>query len=139
MKSKGFTLIELLIAIAIMGIFTSIVFGSIATSRSKARDNARIADMKTIELALAIYYDVNRVYPLAILDNYLIDLNVLVIQKYLPSLPTDPQSSQSYKYKLIGSNNTKYCMGVELEGTFPNDTPEVQVLCGGGVYYWASR
>ncbi len=133
---RAFTLVEIMIVIAIMGIFTAIVFGSITASRSKARDNSRIADMKTIELALALYYDVNRTYPSGS-GTSISALNVLVNEKYLPSLPTDPQSGNVYEYKRI---NNKYCLGVKLEGTPPPDSPEVQTACAGDTgYYWASR
>lgn len=134
---KGFTLVELIIVLAIIGVFTAVVFGSIATSRSKARDNSRIADMKQIELALALYYDVNRYYPGAI-GTSISALDVLVTEKYLPSLPTDPQVGNVYEYKRVGN---KYCLGVKLEGAIPSDSPEVQAACGIGTagYYWASR
>ncbi|MDO8579741.1 MAG: prepilin-type N-terminal cleavage/methylation domain-containing protein [bacterium] len=126
---KGFTLIELVIVLAIIGIFTAIVFGSITTSRSKARDNSRIADMKTIQLALALYYDVNQIYP--------VDFRTLddVGQKYLPSIPKDPQTQQDYVYNLSGD---KYCLGVTLEDSnaIPNDNV---ASCGSEANYWASR
>ncbi|MEK7607721.1 MAG: type II secretion system protein [Patescibacteria group bacterium] len=128
---RGFTLIEILIVISIVGIFTAVVFGSITASRSKARDNSRIADMKTIELALALYYDVNREYP----D----DPSVLVAigQKYLPELPVDPKTQEEYSYNLVsGTNKTKYCLGAKIEGTIPNDSV---TSCGQSTLYWASR
>ncbi|MEK7596960.1 MAG: prepilin-type N-terminal cleavage/methylation domain-containing protein [Patescibacteria group bacterium] len=133
---KGFTLVELIIVLAIIGVFTAVVFGSITTSRSKARDNSRIADMKQIELALVLYYDVNRYYPSA--SGTSIDaLNILIMEKYLPSLPADPQVGNVYEYKRTGN---KYCLGVKLEGAIPGDSPEVQTACAGTAgYYWASR
>jgi len=126
---KGFTLVEILISIAIVGIFTSIIFGSIAVSRAKARDNERIADMKEIELALALYYDVNREYPA--------DISVLAAsgQKYLPEVPVDPKDGSEYVYNPL-NNNRKYCLGVRLEGAIPNDSV---TSCGLSTLYWASR
>ena len=134
---KGFTLIEVLIVIGIVTVLSGVVFGSILASRTKARDNSRIADMKTIELALAMYYDVNREYPASTSGDYLVDLNILVTEKYLSSLPTDPQSGQPYKYKTMIVN--KYCMGLDLDGGFQTDSPEVQSFCNDSTYYWGSR
>ena len=62
-KTDGFTLIELLVVIAIIGMLSSIVLASLNTARSKARDARRIADLKQIATALALYYDSNNSYP----------------------------------------------------------------------------
>lgn len=113
-RPSGFTLVELLIVIAIIGILTSIVIGSTNASRGKARDTRRIADMKEIQLALAVYYDVNKVYPAS--------LSTLAAtgQKYMAAIPTDPQTKASYEY-LTSNSNRNYCIGVKLEGAIPSD------------------
>ena len=54
-NNKGFTLIELLVVIAIIGILSSIVLSSLSSARARARDAERLAEMKNIEKALAIY------------------------------------------------------------------------------------
>lgn len=135
-KNRGVTLAELAVSLGILGLLTSIVFGSISVSRAKARDNARISDMKTIELALALYYDVNRRYPLSSGTDINILDSTLVSDKYLASLPADPSAGQVYKYKLRGN---KYCLGVKLEGDPPDDSPEAQSFCNDPEYYWSSR
>jgi len=109
---RGFTLAELLIVFAIISILTGVVFGALGTSRSTARNTKRVGDLKTIQLALAIYYDVNKVYPA--------DLNILVTEKYLPVIPADPGSG-TYSYMRM-SGNRKYCLSAQLEGsTIPSD------------------
>ena len=60
---RGFTLIELLVVIGIIGIITTIVLGSISSARVRARDAARITQLKGLESTLAIYYSDNGAYP----------------------------------------------------------------------------
>jgi len=113
--SAAFTLVELLIVISIIGIMSSVVISSTTVSRIKARDVRRITDLKEIELALALYYDVNRSYPAS--------LNDLVSDKYLPVIPSDPTPSKSYEYAKTSA--THYCVGAELEGAAPTDIPDL--------------
>ncbi len=116
-RTHGFSLAELLVVVAIIGMLTAIGFGSIAVARIKARDNRRVADMKEIQLGLALYYDVYRAYPasLTILDD--------TGQKFLPSIPVDPKTAAQYEY-LPYNTNRNYCIGVTLEDTtsIPNDS-----------------
>ena len=62
-KESGFTLIELLVVIAIIGLLASIVLVSLNSARGKARDVKRKADIGSIIVALAMYYDNHNVYP----------------------------------------------------------------------------
>lgn len=114
---QGFSLAELLVVLAVIGLITAIGFGSIAVARIKSRDNRRVADMKELQLGLALYYDVYRVYPaqLTILDDS--------GQKFLPSIPVDPKTGAQYEY-LTYNSNRNYCIGVTLEDTsaIPNDS-----------------
>lgn len=55
MFKKGFTLIELLVVVAIIGVLSTIVLGSLSEARSRARDAKRLSDMKTIYTALTQY------------------------------------------------------------------------------------
>jgi len=109
-KKHGFTLVELLIVISIIGVLTSVVIASTTATRSKARDVRRIGDLKEVQLALALYYDVNRSYP--------VSLNTIVSDKYLAAIPVDPDPTQSYEYQL---NVGVYCLGAKLESTPPTD------------------
>lgn len=118
-------MVEMLIVLSIVGILTAIVIDSAAASRAKARDTRRISDMKEIQLGLAIYYDVNRAYPVG---TDATALSVLASQKYIPEVPTDPQGGN---YEYTGSATT-YCVGVKLEntGNIPADFPSSSCTSG---------
>ncbi|MEN9621937.1 MAG: protein ral secretion pathway protein [Candidatus Parcubacteria bacterium] len=111
MKQKGFSIVELLTVLAIIGFLFTIVIGSTTASRSRARDNRRITDLKEIQLGLALYYDVNKVYPVG--TDVSILVTKLVTDKYLPEIPNDPAGGT---YEYTGSATT-YCLGAKLEMT----------------------
>ncbi len=122
-SAKGFTLVELLIVIAIIGLMTAILFGSTSSSRARGRDDRRVTDVKQIQLALALYLDVNRQYPSGGDASV---LSVLVTDKYLPVLPVDPQTGAAYEYMTeVGSR--RYCLGATLED--PTRMPSDNVTC----------
>mgnify|MGYP001399066370 CR=1 FL=1 len=54
---RAFTLIELLVVIAIIGVLSSVVLVSVNASRRKSKDARRVADLKTINTAIQLYYD----------------------------------------------------------------------------------
>jgi prepilin-type N-terminal cleavage/methylation domain-containing protein len=61
--NRGFTLIELLVVIAIIGILSSVILTSLNTARGRARDVARLSDMRTLQTALALYMSNHSTYP----------------------------------------------------------------------------
>ena len=60
-------MIELLVVIAIIAVLASIVLVSLNTARVKGRDARRLADIKSIQNALELYYDsTSGTYPTAL-------------------------------------------------------------------------
>ncbi len=112
MTKRGFTLIELLVVIAIIGILSSIVLASLNTARLKSRDTRRVADLKQLQLALALYFDSNAAYPATL---------ALLGTQYIAVLPTDPVTKASYFYAgnsaAAGGTCTSYHIGAILEDT----------------------
>ncbi|MBI3573845.1 prepilin-type N-terminal cleavage/methylation domain-containing protein [Candidatus Kaiserbacteria bacterium] len=106
---RGFTLIELLVVIAIIGILSSVVLASLNTARLKSRDVRRVADIKQLQLALALYYDSNSAYPTT--------LTPLTTGGYIAVLPTDPVSRANYSYSGLGVGATcsSYHLGASIE------------------------
>lgn len=94
---KGFTLIELLVVISIIGVLTTIVVVSLSGARAKGRDAKRIADIKAIQLALALYYTDNGMYPEQIYAPAGSAPDSGLSPAYLPVVPRDPNGGY-YKY-----------------------------------------
>lgn len=116
---KGFTLIELLVVIAIIGILSSVVLVSLQSSRAKARDAKRIADIGAIQQALALYYDSNNAYPAGPAAT---GFAALVSAGLLPAVPVGPNAGEVYFYG-PSADNLSYHLGADLE----------QVTAGTGV------
>ena len=78
--------------IGIIAILTSIAYVSLTETRGKSRDQKRVADISSIQLALTMYYNRNSVYPLT--------LDALK-PVYLPSIPTNPKGGAEYTYRYV--------------------------------------
>jgi len=65
MKKKGFTLIEMLVVIAIIGLLATLILVNINRAAAKARDSRRLAEIKQIQNALAMYYVDHNAYPIS--------------------------------------------------------------------------
>src|SRR4051812_16263593 len=110
---KGFTLVELLVVIAIIGLLASIVLGSLSVARRKSRDARRVADIKMLENALALYVNENKTAPVTGTGAGQ-GLNALV-PTFIAAVPPDPSGgTNSYGYAQIGTGGG-FLMGALLE------------------------
>lgn len=62
-RHRGFTLVELMVAIAIIGILSSILYANFSDARAQARDKQRMVSLKEVQLALELYKAQNGRYP----------------------------------------------------------------------------
>ncbi len=100
MKSKAFTLIELLVVISIIGLLSTVAVVSLESSRSKARDGRRLADVRQLRAALEVYFTNHNSYPSTggSYESILVGtgtLHVLETENLMAKLPVDPQSTGS--------------------------------------------
>lgn len=135
---KGFTLIELLVVVAIIGMLSSVVLSSLNTARANARDVKRQQDLRQIQTALELYYNVNAAYPgEAACDSSkgtssgscdsltgsdwtaTSQIHAALVPEYIPDLPVDPLNTGGwyYNYEPAGAGTLdNYCIGAALEG-----------------------
>jgi len=99
---KGFTLIELLIVIAIIALLASVVLVSFPSSTAKSRDSNRIQELKQIQTALRLYYDINHEMPGEVGIKYCDDgpnfLQELVDGNFFPYNPKSVSGSIESRY-----------------------------------------
>lgn len=120
-KQKGFTLIELLIVIAIIGLLATLAIVSLTSAQKKARDTKRVADVKSIQTALELYYNNKGAYPTlnatantgtGVAATWS-DLQT-ILSPYITTLPVDANHPTAF-YTYITNNNLQYYLSADLE------------------------
>ncbi|MDP2593150.1 MAG: prepilin-type N-terminal cleavage/methylation domain-containing protein [bacterium] len=126
---SGFTLIELLVVIAIIGLLSSVVLSSLNSAREKARDSKRKSDIEQIAIALQLSYDKDDSYTQPENCNgdtstgacggsgggwgSNSDLQDIVSDGFMSSLPVDPLNDSSFYYTYEPWNANQIGQGEE--------------------------
>lgn len=123
-NKKGFTLVELVVVIAILGILAGIAIPRFMDATASARGAKVVADMRTVESAVSMYYAKVGTYP-ANID--------ALVPKYLAAVPVPPTG------KMIVEGSETYGAGADvpgatyaLKGATNATNGEVEVICGTG-------
>ncbi len=124
---RGFTLIEVLVAVTIIAVLISIGVVSYSSVNRRSRDAKRKGDVEQLRSALEMYRADNGFYPNAGsgLWSDALGLSTTLVSTYLPTIPSDPTSTQTYRYRatnLSGGNYYGYCMSALIESENPTDT-----------------
>ncbi len=125
-KNKGFTLVEMIVVIGIIAVITTVVLMSLDSARSQNRDKVRVADIKSIQLALEMFYNKNKYYP----DSLWTGVTSLISSVDLPAEIKDPTNDTSHKYVYVPINprsGVTMCRSYHLMATFENNMTEYLV------------
>lgn len=125
-SSNGFTVIELLIAVSIVVMLATLALTNFVAQLPKGRDVKRKDNLSQIRRALEDYSTDERAgcYPPSLpACNQRFEKAGKV---YLPSVPCDPRTAQSYQYSPTpsGSCPTSYWLYATLENKNDPDIPE---------------
>jgi len=122
--SGGFTLIELLIVVAIVGVLASLLMANFVGFRQRARDAARKADIRQIQIALEMYRSDQGSYPTVIANCPVGTPTSLkspdcTTATYMSKIPKDALGTTYYNSGnyYFSSDGTTYTIGACLENT----------------------
>lgn len=114
-RKAGFTLVEIVVVISIMAVLTAVIYSSFDASKALSRDQQRVSDISTIQLALEQYFYKYGVYPVTLADSKF-------IPAFLYAIPTPPLSSDSpYQNNYIPITKTfssEDCISYQLWTSF---------------------
>ncbi len=108
LKKEAFTLVEVIIVIGVMALLSSIIYTSFDGAKAKGRDQQRVADISTIQLALEIYFNKNKQYPIAL--STLEEDNTFNI----PKPPTNSSENGYFYFPIERVESSERCISYHL-------------------------
>jgi len=113
-NKRAFSFVELIVVVAIMAVLSVAAIISYGPAQKKSRDSRRMADLEKIRMALEMARQVGTTYP----DN----LNYLVSNNFIQSLPKDPKDASSYSYNR-GATKYTYTLRAVMEDVGSTNCP----------------
>ena len=150
-NKQGFTLIELLVVIAIIGLLSTLSIVALNSARARSRDARRVSDIKQIQTALEMYYNVADEYPtigtgpnqLSTSTSPAIKYGSTTFMSFWPVAPTPrdnpgnastpcTEANNVYAYT-VSSNNTTYTLTYCLGGDTGEIPAGIRTASPGGI------
>lgn len=133
-NQKGFTLVELVVVIAIIGILAGIAVPRFMEATASARGAKIVADMRTIESAVIIYYAKNGTYPTTEVKDTATAVTAKIVGNdgVLQAWPVPPVGTANIKYANDpGSNVVIVKADSAYTYTPPTDTTQYSITMAG--------
>ena len=139
MKNGGFTLIELIIAVALVGILSSLVTPKVRIQLAKGRDTKAISYLGAMRTAAELYYIEKGEAPTTVISPNEAD-DKKAIENILPYLDPKAESViKDGKIQIGGSRkdeNGKITFGGEMKFTFKSPQHDEIAKRGDRIYIW---
>lgn len=117
-SKKGFTILELMVVVAIIGLASAFVMASFTSARAKNRDAKRMADMREIQKALALYQIDNNIFPTSVAPTTLTGADAISTQLrdggHISVVPKDPNHPTTV-YTYQSANGSTFTLSFCLE------------------------
>ncbi len=113
----GFTALELLIVIGIIGVIVAIALVGLTRARAKSRDDSRISNMRSVQIALEDYKTACRNYPYALdptADNCVFANGLTQFGEFLSTVPANPSGTVFQYYAYANPSDPELCVGYHL-------------------------
>ena len=95
--NKGYTMMEILMVVFIVGLLSSLAIARYDSQFKRAGVNMTKANLESIRTAIAMYYEVEGIWPVGNISELLLSAGG---RKYLPAIPNEMITNKKEKLKI---------------------------------------